>query len=195
METALQQFKNFIRYWWVMLIFAVIILAAGVATFVWPFESYPDMVITIPVLMLISGIIDLWMAFSDKSFGSRGWLTATGVLEVLFGILLFSYLSHPGLMMPYFLGFWLLLRGMGQFGIAGEIRALGVASMGWSRLTSGLLILAALAVLFAPMFGLWSVMMWMGAALMFAGISLAAYSVDLQAIRKEYQQAFAELYI
>ena len=171
-----------------MLTFAVIILAAGVATFAWPFASYPDTAILIPSLMLISGGINLWMAFTDRLIGGRGWLTATGVLEALFGILLFAYLRHPGLMMPSFLGFWLLLRGMGQIGIANEIRDLGIAKMGWTLLTSALVILCALVVLFAPLFGLSSLMMWMGAALMLSGLSLLSYSFDLHGIRKQYME-------
>lgn len=190
MKTALSQLRNFIRHWWVILIFAVIVLVSGIAVFAWPVQSYMDVAILLPTLMLISGFVDLWTAFSERIIRARIWLAATGVIECLFGILLFCFIGHPTFMYSYFLGFWLLLRGMGQIGIVSELNTFGISKMEWTFLTTILLVLSALVVLFGPLFGIKSITTWEGAALMMAGISLLAYSLDLFLIRKKCKEAF-----
>lgn len=73
METLMERFKSLTRYWWAMLILGVAIFVVGILIFTYPGESYIGMAALFAVLMLVSGIIEVVIAFTEKYMVGRGW--------------------------------------------------------------------------------------------------------------------------
>ena len=88
METLMERFKSLTRYWWAMLILGVAIFVVGILIFTYPGESYIGMAALFAVLMLVSGIIEVVIAFTEKYMVGRGWAAVLGVLEIILGIIL-----------------------------------------------------------------------------------------------------------
>ncbi|MBR5000026.1 MAG: DUF308 domain-containing protein, partial [Rikenellaceae bacterium] len=75
----LEKSKRAIRNWWLVVALGVLMLAVGVAVFVFPDISYWAMSLIFGVLMLISGLSYIWLAATNqRGVVGRGWVMAGG---------------------------------------------------------------------------------------------------------------------
>ena len=73
-----------VRHWWLMTIAGVLGIAAGIAVFAFPLESYVTLSILFGVLMLVVGAAKLIAAStSGNYFMMRGYVITGGVLDLL----------------------------------------------------------------------------------------------------------------
>ncbi len=186
MAALMEQFKSLTRYWWAMLLLGVATFILGILIFVYPGESYIGMAALFAVLMLLSGIVQLVIAFTEKYMVGRGWSAVLGVLEVLLGIMLIASPGVTAVMLPIVLGIWLLFRGIGLIGIASEMNHFNVPGMGWTIALGILLIIGSLLVLFQPLlFGMTAVVVLVGIAFLVAGVSITVFAFQLFGIKNK----------
>ena len=177
----MERFKSLTRYWWAMLILGVAIFVVGILIFTYPGESYIGMAALFAVLMLVSGIIEVVIAFTEKYMVGRGWAAVLGVLEIILGIILIFNVALSAATLPIFLGFWLMLRGFSAIGLGGDMNAMEIPGSGWTVFSGILLVLCSLWILFQPLvFGTTAVVIWVGISLLFAGIAACSLSIQLR---------------
>ena len=115
----LEKSKRAIRNWWLVVALGVLMLAVGVAVFVFPDISYWAMSLIFGVLMLISGLSYIWLAATNqRGVVGRGWVMAGGIIELLLGVILTEAPGITAMTLPLFLGFWLLIRSFALMGLA-----------------------------------------------------------------------------
>lgn len=166
----------------------IALIVVGVLVFVFPVESVLGMAELFAVLMLVSGIMEVVMAFTEKYMVGRGWNAIVGVLEILLGIIL---LCSPGItmaMLPVVLGIWLMFRGIGLIGLASEMNHFNVPGMVWTIILGILLIIGSLMILFQPLFGIAATVVWVGVSLLMAGISMAVFAFQLLSIKNKMKR-------
>ena len=183
----MERFKSLTRYWWAMLILGVAILV-GILIFTYPGESYIGMAALFAVLMLVSGIIEVVIAFTEKYMVGRGWAAVLGVLEIILGIILICSPAITAMMLPIVLGIWLLFRGIGLIGIASEMSHFKVNGMVWTIILGILLIICSLMILFQPLFGIAAVVVWVGISFLVAGVSLVVFAFQLFSIKNKFKK-------
>ncbi len=189
MATLMTEFKSLTRYWWVTLVLGIAICVSGILVFAYPGASYLGLSALFAVLMFVSGVEQLVMAFTERYMAGRSWTAMLGCLEVILGIMLISSPGITALMLPIFLGIWLLSRGIGLIGIASEMSRFKVPGMGWTIVLGILLTLCALMILFRPLvFGVEVVIAWLGIALLVAGIALVIFAFQLFGIRNKLKK-------
>lgn len=171
-----------VRYWWLMLLIGLALLALGVLVFVYPAQSYAGMAVIFGWVILASGVLEVVLSASNDHFlTGRGWMLAGGVIQIILGLILVFNVALSAVTLPIVLGFWLLFRGFNTIGLGGDMRALGVAGSGWTICGGVLLLLCALWMLFQPLvFGTAFVVVWLGVGLLFAGVSAVALSFQLR---------------
>ena len=174
--TLIENSKQAVRYWWLLLIVGIALFAVGVLTFVYPAQSYLGMSLVFGWLMLISGILEVVRSSANRHFiTGRGWMMAGGIIEIILGI----NVALSAATLPIFLGFWLMMRGFSSIGLGGDMSAMEIPGAGWTVFTGVLLLLCSLWILFQPLvFGTTAVVVWVGITLLFAGV--AAFSLALQ---------------
>ena len=184
----MERFKSLTRYWWAMLILGVAIFVVGILIFTYPGESYIGMAALFAVLMLVSGIIEVVIAFTEKYMVGRGWAAVLGVLEIILGIILICSPAITAMMLPIVLGIWLLFRGIGLIGIASEMSHFKVNGMVWPIILGILLIICSLMILFQPLFGIAAVVVWVGISFLVAGVSLVVFAFQLFSIKNKFKK-------
>ena len=179
-SSLIENSKQAVRYWWLLLIIGIALFAVGVLIFVYPAQSYLGMSLVFGWLMLISGILEVVLSSANKHFiTGRGWMMAGGIIEIILGIILIFNVGLSAATLPIFLGFWLMMRGFSAIGLGGDMRALEIAGSGWTIFTGVLLLLCSLWILFQPLvIGTTAVIVWVGITLLLAGIT--AFSLALQ---------------
>lgn len=182
LSSLIEESKQAIRYWRLPMLIGVILFLLGVLTFVYPTQSYLGMALIFGWVILLSGIMEVILATTNRHFVTgRGWLIAGGVIEIVLGIILIFNVGLSASTLPIFLGFWLLFRGFSAIGLGGDMNSMNVPGSGWTIFSGILLVLAALWVLFQPLvFGTVAVIAWVGVSLLFAGVAACSLSIQLR---------------
>lgn len=180
-STLIENSKRAVRYWWLLLIVGIVLLAAGILTFVYPAQSYLSMAVLFGWLMLFAGVMEVVLSSTSRHFVTgRGWMLAGGIIEIVLGIILIFNVALSASVLPVVLGFWLLMRGFSAIGLGGDLNALSVPGSGWTIFSGILLVFCSLWILFQPLvFGTAAVVAWVGISLLFAGIAACSLSMQL----------------
>lgn len=177
-STLIENSKQAMRYWWLLLLAGILLLAMATFIFIYPRQSYLEMAVLFGWLMLLLGLGEVVLATSNKNFiTGRGWLLVEGIIEVVLGVILIFNRTLSEEAMPIYLGFWLMFRGFSAVGLAGDMKALDIPGMAWTMFCGLMLLFFAICVLFQPLvIGTEAVVMWVGLSLLFAGITSCTFA-------------------
>ncbi|MGM5630259.1 DUF308 domain-containing protein [Apibacter raozihei] len=184
MEPFLQTGKRIVKNWWVMLILGILFLIAGVITVTQPAPSLVFLTTFFSVSFFVLGIFEIFFSLSNTHTSSWGWYLAGGILDLLIGIILLksSMITQMGIL-AFFIGFWLLFKGVSLIGHSFDLKNLGINSWGWLLVLGILeLILSFVIILFPPV-GLAALLIWISISLIFLGIYYIGLSFSLKNIK------------
>jgi uncharacterized membrane protein HdeD (DUF308 family) len=98
--------------WWVMLLAGLVSVAAGIAMFVWPGITSKILLYVIAVWAIALGILELVLAIDLRREIEGEWaLLLSGVLSVVFGILVIVYPVAGALSILWMIGLFAILFG------------------------------------------------------------------------------------
>ena len=174
--------KEAIRYWWLLLVVGIVLLAVGVLTFLFPARSYLGLSMLLGWVILLAGLLEAVLSTANRHFiTGRGWMLAGGIIEIILGVVLILNLGLAASMLPLFLGFWLLMRAFATIGLGSDMRMLEIAGAGWTIVTGILLLICSLWILFQPAgIGMAAVIVWVGITLLFAGVAACTLALQLR---------------
>lgn len=179
-----ERFRGPIRNWWVDLLLGILAIAMGIIVFIHPGQSFFALSILFGVGILVSGILDLFMASSMHRQSGKGWVIVTGILEILFGILLISLPVMSMNILPFVLAFWLMFRGFALIGVSSDMIAWGIKGPGWVIALAIALILCAFVIFFNPIVGVGAIVIWLGASFILLGVGFIVLAYDLWQLRR-----------
>jgi len=177
----IERSKEAVRYWWLMLLIGIALLAVGVLVFVYPAQSYTGMAILFGWVILVSGILEVVISATNDHFVTgRGWMLAGGIIQIILGLILVFNVALSAVTLPLVLGFWLLFRAFSTIGLGSDMRAMEISGSGWTIASGVLLMLCALWLLLRPLvFGSAFVIAWVGIGLLFAGVAAVTLAFQL----------------
>lgn len=180
-NTWIEDSKQAIRYWWLLLLVGILLLLAGVGTFLFPVRSYLGLSMLFGWVILLAGAMEVVLATSSRHLiTGRGWMLAGGIIEIILGVILVLNIGLSASTLPIFLGFWLLMRAFATIGLGGDMRALQIGGSGWTLFTGILLLLCSLWILIQPAVGTAAVIIWVGISLLFAGAGACSLALQLR---------------
>ncbi len=110
-----------VQHWWLMTIAGVLAIAAGIAVFAFPLESYVTLSILFGVLMLMTGAAKLIAASTSANFFMmRGYVIVGGVVDLLLGLFLCVYPGVTLVFLPVMLGLWMMYNSFMMIALAGD---------------------------------------------------------------------------
>ncbi len=178
-----------VKHWWLMTIAGALSVAAGIAVFVFPLESYVAMSVLFGVLMLLTGVAKLIAASSsDNFFMMRGYVIVGGVVDLLLGLFLCIYPGLTIVVLPILLGLWMMYNSFMMIALAGDFDTFGIPGAGWMIGGSVVLLILSLLVLVNPFTaGIATVVVLAGAGLLIFGCLLCALSMKIRDIHKYFE--------
>jgi uncharacterized membrane protein HdeD (DUF308 family) len=88
-------------------------IVAGVLVIAWPGLTALTLLYIIAGWAIFTGVVEIGGAFiGDKSGGRRIWLVITGLVSVVFGLVLFVYPAEGALALLWLIGVYLLVLGV-----------------------------------------------------------------------------------
>lgn len=182
-----ERYRSGIGNWWLALIMGIVFLVVGIMVFMKPGETYMALSIVFGIMVVVSGIIEIYVGSKMPAHAGKGWLIAAGIIELLIGILLIAIPTTLLTILPFILGFWLMFRGFTTIGVASDMMGQGIGGAGWTMFFAILLIIFAFMVLANPIIGVGALVIWLGLSLVFAGIALVAFAFHLNKLKKHLQ--------
>ena len=172
--------QSFAKSWWVLLLWGLTFLIAGLCLLFWPIRTSAALVAIIAAFLLISGIIGAISAVVHRDSG-WGWRLAGGILGVLVGIIL---LANPvaGALVIVTVQFFLLAFGLIVMGIALMVGGKHTSDAigyrwSWGNFILGVLVvLLGVFLLFRPLLGIFTLLWLMGILAIIGGVLLIVES-------------------
>lgn len=100
------------RAWWLISLVGILFILAGVVYWQWPLAGYAIVCKIFGWLLVATGIVQLCVAADTRRVNGRGWWIAGGVIDMLIGFILVRSLFLSEMVLPYFLAFIFLFRGI-----------------------------------------------------------------------------------
>lgn len=175
-----------VRHWWLHMLCGILCVAAGIAVFIFPMESYMTMGLLFGILMLLVGTTQLVVASSSGNYLTmRGYVIVGGILDVILGVFLCVNPYVSMVLMPVLLGIWMLYHSFIIMAFGGDLETFRIDGSGWTVAGGALLMLLSIFVLVNPMSaGVATVVVLAGVGLIFFGILLCALSFKLKNIHR-----------
>jgi uncharacterized membrane protein HdeD (DUF308 family) len=113
--------------WWVMLIEGIVGVAAGLVTLIWPGITALTLLFVIAAWALITGVFEIVAAVRLRKVMKGEWMLAlSGVLSIVFGVLLLIFPGAGALAVILWIGAYALVFGA-------LFVALGLKLRSWGR--------------------------------------------------------------
>ncbi len=109
---AIRSRKSFSR-WWLMLLGGLAGIVVGIVTFVWPSLTAQALLILIGVWAVLLGILEIWAGIeARKAVAEHWWVIISGVIGVIFGVLLLALPVAGALAIVWLIGLFAILEGI-----------------------------------------------------------------------------------
>lgn len=157
----------------------ILLILAGILAIAMPFVAGGATVLTVGVLMIAGGLLELSQAFSRPTWGQRVAWMGLGILLLVGGLLV---VGHPLLGLTFLtaaLATYFILEGILRFFYAARV------AEGRSWLVLGGIVALLLGILILrqwPFSGMWAVGTLVGVDLLFAGFALLGTAEERAAI-------------
>ncbi|NSL87117.1 HdeD family acid-resistance protein [Chitinophaga solisilvae] len=188
MGQILSAIRNNVKYWWLYLLNGIIFLIAGFIVFRNPFSSYVLLSIFFSVTLFITGIMEIAFAAGNrKQMYGWGWSLASGIIDVIIGFILMIYPAISMAVIPLFLGFWFMFKGISLIVFAIQLNTDKIPNWGWVLLGGILLIILSVVILDNPALGAATILGLMAASFWITGILSIMYAFRLKHVKKIFK--------
>lgn len=153
MKTVFDGIERSVKNWWVSLILGILYIAVAICLMFAPLSSYVALSVIFSISMLISGILEILFAISNKHISSWGWYLAGGIIDLIIGIYLVAFPMVSMEIIPFLIAFWLMFRGFSATGYSMDLKRYGTRDWGWYMGFGILAILCSLLILWQPAVG------------------------------------------
>ncbi|MBQ3206501.1 MAG: DUF308 domain-containing protein [Bacteroidales bacterium] len=183
-ENLAQKAGRAVRHWWMLMLAGVLCVAAGIAVFVFPLESYVALSICFGVLMLIVGAVQLIIASTSNNYlMMKGYVIVGGVLDLILGLFMCLYPGITLMLIPIMLGIWMMYHSFMIVAFGGDLDTFNVKGNGLVIAAGILLLLLSILILMNPFgVGVAAVVVMAGIGLLLFGIILCVMSLKLKDI-------------
>ena len=106
METVFNEIQHSVKNWWASLLLGIVYIIVALWLMFAPLSSYVALSIVFSISMLISGILEILFAVSNrKGVPSWGWYIVGGIIDVILGIYLIAYPMVSMEVIPFIIAF------------------------------------------------------------------------------------------
>ncbi len=126
------------RWWWVVLIVGIMLVAGGFAYWLWPVAGYTVAAQLFGWLLILTGVVQLCAAASPTPPSGWGWWIAGGVIDIFIGFMMVRSIMLSEAVLPYFLAIIFIFWGIES--IVGSAMRRRSRSSWWLGIINGILL-------------------------------------------------------
>lgn len=185
METEFNELRHSVKNGWTSLFLGIVYIIVALWLMFAPLNSYIALSIVFSISMLVSGILEIIFALSNrKGIPSWGWYIAGGIIDVILGSYLIAYPIVSMEVIPFIIAFWLMFRGFSATGYSVDLKRYGTRDWGWYMAFGILAILCSLLILWQPAIGALYVVYMISFIFLIIGLFRIMLSFELKRLHK-----------
>ncbi len=185
MASIFKTVTNTINNWFIPLIVGLIFMGIGIACFFQPADAYLGLAFIFRLAFVIIGISEIVFAISNREeMKNWGWLLVFGILNLLIGILMFTYPEVSEQTLPFFIGFLVLFRSIMAISLSLDMKDDGILDWGNMMVLGVLGVLFSFLLIFNPVFAGMTAVFWTGIVLVFAGATSVYFAFQLRKVKR-----------
>ncbi len=166
-----------LRHWWIFLLRGLVFVITGIYMICSPGSSYAALGFFFGLVIFLAGVAELMHAIRDRDTTNRGWHLILGIIDILLGLILMAHVGVGIFILRVMVGVWFVFRGVSLFSFS------KLTGRSWILVVGGVLtILFGLFVIFNPVFGAMTIILWTAIAFIVTGIFNIALSFMLRKI-------------
>ena len=186
MSNVIQDIRYDVKNWWWFLVSGLLFIAAGVAVFAWPANAYVSLSILFSILMVSSGFSKIFFSTSNSNIlKGWGWILVSGIIDVALGTYLLIYPAVTLVTLPFFVGFWLIIRSFYLMGASIDLRSFDVKGWGWLLFGGIVVLILGGFIVYYPAAGVVTILAVAGTAFIVGGFMNIYLAFQLKAVKTE----------
>lgn len=177
--------KNATKHWYLSLIPGILFIGVGIWVFMTPVSSYLTLSILFSVTIFVSGLSEIIYSISNrKEMDNWGWVLTGGIIDLLFGLWLMASPLLSIAILPFVVGFMLMVRSMMAIGLAFDLKDFSDSGWGWLLALSILGLLFSFILLWNPAFAGLTLVICTGCAFVTLGVYRIILAFKLKQLHK-----------
>src|SRR5699024_1404951 len=194
MSTFIKSVRNTVKHWYIPAIIGALFIILGIYVFTVPESTYKTLATLFSLSFLISGVLETYFSLRNKN-ELEGWgrYLASGIFNLIIGIILISKSGMAAAILPFFIGFTLLFRSFQGIGFAMDLKNRGELRWGNLAIASILGIIFSFLLIVNPLFTGMYLVIFTALAFIFTGIKAIVLSFQLRKLKKIPKKINAEL--
>lgn len=165
------------------IILAVLMILAGVVTFLYPLNLYAVVQAVVAAMLLVHGIMQVVSFIRATGLFKDPMLVVTGVLNALLGIvLLILPTAFTATTLTFIMAFMLIMIGAERISHASHMRYFGMPGSGVTTVSGVLNIILGIVFLLAPIFSSVVLSFMVSAYLVGTGVTLLIEAISMKRI-------------
>ena len=180
--------KQAVKHWYLPFILGIVFMFLGIWVFRTPFGSFITLSVLFAVTFFITGVVELSFALANaKRLHNWGWSLASGIVDLLIGLLLISQPILTIVILPIYIGFAVMFRSIMTIGWSIELKKMGVSKWGTALLISIIGLLFSLIMLESPVIADLTIVVYTGLAFIVLGFFYIDLALKLRRVSKALQ--------
>lgn len=189
MKTFIEKIDHTVKNWWVSLLLGLLYIIVALCLMFAPLSSYIALSVIFSISMLVSGLLEIMFAASNrKTLSSWGWYLAGGIIDLILGIYLVAYPLLSMEVIPFFVAFWLMFRGFSAIGYSVDLQRYGTRSWGWYMAFGILAVICSFAIIWQPALGAMYLVYMLSFAFLFIGFFRVMLGFELRRLHKNHTE-------
>ena len=165
------------------IILAVLMILAGIATFVYPLNLYTVVQAAVAAALLVHGFMQVVSFVRATGLFKDPMLVVTGVLNILLGVVLLMLPSlFTATTLSFIMGMMLIMIGAERISHASHMRYFGMTGTGVTTVSGVLNVILGIVFLLAPLFSSVVLSYLVSAYLVGTGLTLLIEAVSMRRI-------------
>lgn len=186
----LSSVKKAVKYWWISPIIGVIAIILGVLCLANPLTTLSMLAALFVAGFLISGLFEVVFAISNREvLNGWGWTLASGIISILFGLILLAMPIETITVLLFFVGFWAMFQSIWAIGSAIELQRSSIKGWGWVLAFGILGLIFSFILITNPLFAAGFIIYLFAFILLTYGFVRIFYGFRLRSIHKELEDA------
>lgn len=186
--------KRSVKYWWVSLVIGALAIILGIWSIAAPVSTLFILSAFFIAYFFVAGIGEIAFAISNKDrLSGWGWTLASGIINVIFAIILMALPFSSILVFIFYIGFLILFESIWGISIAIELQKQGAKDWGWLLALAILGFVLAFILIANPAFASGFVVGIFAISLFSYGIFRIYYAFKLKSIKDEFSDVDKDL--
>ncbi len=153
-----------VRHWWVFVLRGIGFIILAIYLLASPANGAAILGYIFGLVILFAGFGELLHAYHDKGSPTRTWHWIIGFVDVILGLILISHVGTSFDIIRIIVGVYIIFRGISIFSFRNSF-----GRSWWVIIGGALITLFGLIVLFNPIFGAMTIVLWTALAFLLTG--------------------------